>query len=104
MTRNEAQALERTDNPRRAEMKTPDEVTAMRRLKALGWGAKRIAAELGCSKTTVKDWLRRGEWRPCAEPSRSRQLDGLSGWLADQFQRHAGDADVVRCHRGAGSS
>lgn len=46
MTRNEAQALERTDDPRRAEMKTPDEVTAMRRLKALGWGAKRIAADL----------------------------------------------------------
>lgn len=68
----------------------------MRRLKALGWGAKRIAAELGCSKTTVKDWLRRGEWRPCAKPSRSKQLDGLIDWLAARFRQHAGNADVVR--------
>ena len=96
MTRNEAQALERTDDPRRAEMKTPDDVTAMRRLKALGWGAKRIAAELGCSTTTVKDWLRRGEWRPCAKPSRSTQFDGLADWLAARFRQHAGNADVVR--------
>ncbi|KMO13672.1 IS21 family transposase [Methylobacterium platani] len=96
MLKNEAQALERTDDPRRAEMKTPDDVTAMRRLKALGWGAKRIAAELGCSKTTVKDWQQRGEWRPCAKPSRSRQLDGLTDWLAARFRQHAGNADVVR--------
>ena len=40
MIRNEDQALERTDDPRRAEMKTPDDVSAMVRLKALGWGAK----------------------------------------------------------------
>ncbi len=39
--------------PRRDEMETPDDVSAMVRLKALGWGAKRIAAELGCSKNTV---------------------------------------------------
>ncbi|PIK73875.1 hypothetical protein CS379_05830, partial [Methylobacterium frigidaeris] len=96
MMENEAQALERTDDPRRAEMKTPDDVTAMRRLKALGWGAKRIAAELGCSKTTVKDWLRRGEWRPCAKPLRSTKLDGLTEWLAVRFRQHAGNADVVR--------
>lgn len=50
MIRNEDQALQRTDDPRRAEMKTPDDVSAMVRLKALGWGAKRIATELGCSK------------------------------------------------------
>jgi transposase len=96
MTRNEAQDPERTYDPRRAEMRTPDDVTAMRRLKALGWGAKRIAAELGCSKTTVKDWLRRGEWRPCAKPSCSKQLDGLADWLAARFRQHAGNADVVR--------
>ena len=32
---------------RRVEMKAPDDVAAMVRLKQLGWGAKRIAAELG---------------------------------------------------------
>ena len=77
-------------------MKAPDDVSAMMRLQALGWGAKRIAAELGCSKNTVKHWLRRGDWRPCATPSRSKRLDGLADWLAERFRQHAGNADVVR--------
>lgn len=77
-------------------MKTPDDVSAMARLKALGWGSKRIAAELGCSRNTVKRWLREGEWRPLSIPSRSKKLDGLSDFLAERFRRHAGNADVVR--------
>lgn len=77
-------------------MKTPDDVSAMVRLKGLGWGAKRIAAELGCSKNTVKRWLRYGDWRPCVTPSRSKKLDGLSDWLAERFRRHRGNADVIR--------
>jgi transposase len=77
-------------------MKTPDDVSAMVRLKELGWGAKRIAAELGCSKNTVKRWLRYGDWRPCVTPSRSKKLDGLSDWLAERFRRHRGNADVIR--------
>jgi hypothetical protein len=47
----------RVTDPRGEEMKTPDDVSSMARLKALGWGVKRIAAELGCSKNTVKDVL-----------------------------------------------
>ena len=39
---------------RRDEMKAPDEVSAMQRLKGVGWGSKRIAAELGCSRNTVR--------------------------------------------------
>src|SRR5215472_11954046 len=81
---------------RREVMKAPDEVSAMLRLKALGWGSKRIAAELGCSRTTVRQWLARGDWRPCLSPSRSKRLDGLSEWLRERFHRHAGNADVVR--------
>jgi transposase len=77
-------------------MKAPDDVSAMLRLKALGWGSRRIAAELGCSRNTVRHWLERGEWRPCASPSRSKKLDGLSEWLRERFHRHAGNADVVR--------
>lgn len=77
-------------------MKTPDDVAAMVRLKQLGWGAKRIAAELGCSRNTVRRWLSEGDWRPCASPSRSKRLDGLSDWLSERFRRHAGNADVVR--------
>lgn len=77
-------------------MKAPDEVSAMQRLKGLGWGSKRIAAELGCSRNTVRYWLAQGDWRPCASPSRSKKLDGLSEWLRERFRRHAGNADVVR--------
>ena len=36
------------NDPRGEVMKTPDDVTAMVRLKACGWGIKRIARELGC--------------------------------------------------------
>jgi len=96
MMMQEGQGSPRWGNPRRDEMKTPDDVSAMVRLKALGWGAKRIAAELGCSKNTVKRWLQYGDWRPCVTPSRSRKLDGLADWLADRFRRHAGNADVIR--------
>lgn len=77
-------------------MKAPDEVSAMVRLKALGWGTKRIAAELGCSRNTVRRWLAEGDWRPCASPSKSKKLDGLADWLNERFRRHAGNADVVR--------
>jgi transposase len=77
-------------------MKEPDEVSAMLSLKALGWGSKRIAAELGCSRNTVRRWLRAGGWRPPTSPSRSKKLDGLEDWIAERFRRHAGNADVVR--------
>jgi transposase len=86
----------RMDDLRRDVMKAPDEVSAMVRLKALGWGTKRIAAELGCSRNTVRRWLVEGGWRPCASPSRSKKLDGLSGWLEERFRRHTGNADVLR--------
>ena len=92
----EVQDLAWLDQPRREAMKTPDDVSAMVRLKALGWGSKRIASELGCSKNTVKRWLQYGDWKPCAAPSRSKKLDGLADWLAERFRRHDGNADVVR--------
>ena len=77
-------------------MRTPDEVSAMLALKARGWGSKRIAVELGCSRNTVKNWLAEGAWRAMATVSRAKTLDGLDAWLADRFRRHAGTADVVR--------
>jgi len=88
--------LSLTDDQRRDVMKAPDEVSAMLRLKALGWGSKRIAAELGCARNTVRRWLNEGDWRACASASRSKKLDGLSDWIAERFHRHAGNADVVR--------
>src|SRR5512132_3473390 len=33
-------------------METPEDVAVMLRLTELGWGSKRIAVELGCSRTT----------------------------------------------------
>jgi DNA-binding NarL/FixJ family response regulator len=41
-------------DPRGQVMKTPDDVAEMLRLKAGGWGLKRIARQLGCSHHTVK--------------------------------------------------
>jgi transposase len=84
------------DDQRRDVMKAPDDVSAMLRLRALGWGSKRIAAELGCARNTVRRWLTEGDWCACASPSRSRKLDGLSDWIAERFRRHTGNADVVR--------
>jgi Homeodomain-like domain len=49
-------------------MKTLDDVAAMRWLKSLGWGTKRIARELGCSHHTV-----RGTWRRAALTRSSRR-------------------------------
>jgi transposase len=89
------EVLSLTDDQRRDVMKAPDEVSAMLRLKALGWGSKRIAAELGCSRNTVRRWLTEGDWRACASASRSKKLDDLSDWTAERFRRHAGNADVV---------
>src|SRR5690606_22897507 len=74
---------------------TPEDVETMRRLRGLGWGTKRIAAELGCSRNTVKRWLALDGWQPYGRPRRGRALDGLKAWLEERFHRHAGNADVV---------
>ena len=49
MVTGKGRGFPRAGDLRRDEMKTPDDVSAMVRLKALGWGSKRVAAELGCS-------------------------------------------------------
>lgn len=77
------------------EVQTPDDVETMRRLQGLGWGTKRIAAELGCSRNTVRRWLSIGRWEGYGRPRRRSALDGLESWLEERFRRHAGNADVV---------
>ncbi|MGF1641234.1 MAG: IS21 family transposase [Rhodospirillales bacterium] len=77
-------------------MKTPDEVAAMVRLKACGWGIKRIARELGCSHHTVRHYVAAGCPLPFKAPKRPRVLDGHEDWLRERFLRHRGNADVVR--------
>ena len=78
------------------EMQTPEAVAAMRRLYALGWGARRIASELGYRRNTVKRHLGQGRWRPYRLPNRRRTLGELDEWLAASFRQHRGNADVVR--------
>jgi transposase len=77
-------------------MRTPDEVAAMLRLKALGWGERRIAAALGCNRRTVRRYLASEGWVSYRTPRRPRKLDGLEDWLSERFRRHRGNADVVR--------
>jgi transposase len=77
-------------------METPEEVAAMLRLKALGWGIRRIAKDLGCSHMTVRRYVSEGGWVPHRGRGRPRTLAGHEQWLSDRFRRHAGNADVVR--------
>ena len=86
----------RVKDPRREAMLEPEEVSAMLRLKELGWGAKRIARELGISRNTVKDYVAAGGWTPYRQPERKKALGGLEGWLRERLRRHCGNADVIR--------
>jgi len=77
-------------------VQTPQDVEAMRRLSAAGWGRRRIARELGCSPETVRKYLRQGGWQPYGKPCRHTVLDGQREWLRQRFMAHRGNADVVR--------
>ena len=77
-------------------MQTPDDVAQMLRLKAQGLGIKQIAARMGCSKNTVRRYLRCGGWVAYKTPNRESALRGLEAWLSERLQRHRGNADVVR--------
>jgi transposase len=90
------QRAPRGELPRREVMQTPEEVAAMLRLKALGWGVRRIAGELGCSHMTVRRYLAEGGWVAYRGRGRPRTLAGHEEWVAERFRRHAGNADVVR--------
>jgi transposase len=77
-------------------MQTPEDVQAMLKLASLGWGAKRISRELGCSRNTVRGYLRQGGWQPYQSPPRTSKLAALGPWLAERFRQHRGNCDVVR--------
>ena len=77
-------------------MKLPDEVAAMLRLHGLGWGIRRIAAELGCDRETVQRYVAAGGWAAYRGPGRPSVLTGHEVWIAERFRRHRGNADVVR--------
>jgi hypothetical protein len=77
-------------------MQTPEDVQAMLKLASLGWGAKRIAAELGCSRNTVRRYVRQGGWQAYQAPPRPGKLSEHAQWLAERFRQHRGNCDVVR--------
>jgi transposase len=77
-------------------MKTPEEVSAVVRLHERGWGSRRIARELGMSRTTVKRYLAQGGWLSYRKPRRGKRLEGLEAWLEQAFRQHRGNAEVVR--------
>jgi transposase len=90
------QAVPVIDTTGRQVMQTPEDVAQMLRLKAAGLGIKHIAREMGCSKNTVRRYLRGGGWVAYKVPQREQALRGLEPWLAERLQRHRGNADVVR--------
>jgi cytochrome c553 len=77
-------------------MLEPEEVSAILRLNELGWGAKRIARELGISRNTAKDYIAAGGWMPYRQLQRKKALDGHEAWLREGLRRHRGNADVIR--------
>jgi transposase len=77
-------------------MLAPNDVATMVHLHRLGWGSKRIAAELGYARNTVKRYVGARGWVSYRRPERQRQLAGLETWLAEQMGRHRGNGDVVR--------
>ncbi|MGZ5094984.1 MAG: IS21 family transposase [Burkholderiales bacterium] len=90
------QAVPVIDTTGRQVMQTPEDVAQMLRLRAAGLGIKHIARKMGCSKNTVRRYLRGGGWVGYKRPERKRALGGLQAWLGERLQRHRGNADVVR--------
>src|SRR6476661_6463307 len=86
----------RFNGSRREAMLEPEEVSAMLRLKELGWGTRRIARELGISRNTVRGYIAAGGWTSHRQPVRHKRLDGEQVWLKERLIRHRGNADVIR--------
>ena len=61
-------------------MLVPEAVTAMLRLKQLGWGIKRIAREMGCAKATVRRWVNAGGFVAYQRAQRPGVLAPLESW------------------------
>ncbi len=64
-------------------MRTPDEVAAMQGLHGLGWGTRRIAAEIGCNRETVQRYLAAGAWAPAGfRPGPACWRVTQPGWMS----------------------
>jgi hypothetical protein len=76
-------------------MREPEEVAAMLKLHARGWGTRRIARELGVSGNTVKRYLAGGGWVAYRSPSAVPLFGGLEDWLKERFLRRRGNAEAI---------
>lgn len=90
------QAIPVIETMGRQVMQTPEDVAQMLRLKAAGLGIKHIARKMGCSKNTVRRYLRADGWVAYKPPVRGSTLQALKPWLNERLQQHRGNADVVR--------
>jgi transposase len=77
-------------------MRPPQEVEQMRKLHGMGWSQRAIAREVGCCPRTVRRYLRQGGWKTYGQPRRKRRLDEQREWLRAQFEKHRGNAEVLR--------
>src|SRR4029079_1955415 len=77
-------------------MLAPQEGQRMLALRALGWGAQRISAQLGCSRNTVREYLRRGGWKAMDVSRRASVMQPHREWLAERLRRHPRAGDAVR--------
>jgi Homeodomain-like domain len=92
----EAGDLPRLEQPRGDLVQAPEAVAAMVRLHEVGWGTRRIARELRCSRTTVQRYLTTGVWHGYRRRAGRRKLADELDWLRERLIRHRGNADVVR--------
>lgn len=93
---------ERMAPPRSAEevqMVEPDVVRQMRELSALGWGSKRIAAELGVARNTVRRYLRGGGSAEVQHRPGARRLDGDARAQARQLFTTTAEGNAVVVHQ-----
>src|SRR4051812_6884944 len=73
----------------------PVDVTRMLALKQHGWGAKRIARELGIARGTVRRYLRLGGYRPYVRRKTPRGVLEHLAWLKERFLAVRGNARVL---------
>lgn len=77
-------------------MVKPEEIERMLEMRARGWGAKKIASELGCARNTVRRYLRAGGAVRYRQPQRRCKLEEVKLQVERSFRKHHGNADVVR--------
>ena len=76
-------------------MLTPQDTELIFALKDKGHSSRYIARTLKISRTTVRRYLKMGQWQPRTTAPRDAALDGLEDWLRQTFLTHHGNAAVV---------